>query len=256
MFLRDRFDEFLAATTAGLSGPGGERGISLAEVSGVLVVGGLIIAGALKGNELIKISQVRGGIAEVEKTQSVTSTFQEQNQKLPGDFPAANARIGDPISITWANCDGSDTNCDGDGVIEGDGISGETVLFWQHLAASKFITGVEIDEEPEGTGKVIFGISLPSNPIGGGLTVVQDNLNGVLSHWLRLGTAEAEPDGVINSDLAKVIDKKIDDGRPETGTVQVDHERDSQCVTEDGVYKSVVDDESAVACVLNFELGS
>ena len=63
MFLRDRFDEFLAAATAGLNRPGGERGISLAEVSGVLVVGGLIIAGALKGNELIKISQVRGGIA-------------------------------------------------------------------------------------------------------------------------------------------------------------------------------------------------
>ncbi len=253
MFLRDRFHEFLAATTAGLNRPGGERGISLAEVSGVLVVGGLIIAGALKGNELIKISQIRGGIAEVEKTQSVTSTFQEQNQKLPGDYPAANARIGTPIGIEWANCDGTDTNCDGDGVIEGDGIEGETVLFWQHLAASKLITGVEIDETPESRDKLIFGISLPSNPIGGGLTVVQDNLNGVLSHWLRLGTAEADAVGVMTADLAKVIDKKIDDGRPSTGTVQ---SVTGVCVNSDGTYESVVTTPAAVACVIQFELGS
>ncbi len=256
MFIRDRFDEFLAAATAGLSRPGAERGVSLAEVSGVLVVGGLIVAGGLRGGELILISQFRAGIAEVEKTQSVTSTFQEQNQKLPGDFSAANARIGDAIGVFWAGCDGTFGNCDGNGVIDGDGISDETVLFWQHLAASKLIRGVEIDEDPEATGKLIFGVSLPSNPIGGGLTVVQDNLNGVLSHWLRLGTAEADADGVINADLAKVIDKKIDDGRPATGTVQTE---DSECVTATGptgVYKSVVDDATAVACLMNFELGS
>ena len=272
MFSRDRFHKFLAAATAGVNGPASERGISLAEVSGVLVISALIIAGALKGGELITISQLRAGIAEVEKVQSATSTFQEQNLALPGDFPAANARIGDRIRITWVRCGGidrtqvPDEECDGDGVIEGDGTTLETVLFWQHLAASNLITGIEIDEDPFGldstsTSKLIFGVSLPANPIGGGLTVVQDDPNDNLSHWLRLGTAEGDDDaeGVIDADLAKAIDKKIDDGRPATGTVQVDVFEDAQCVTTDGrteVYETVVDDVAAVDCLLYFKLSA
>jgi hypothetical protein len=136
-----------------------QHGISLAEVSGVLVVGGLIIAGALKGGELIKLAQIRSGIAEVQKVRAASSTFQQRNQTLPGDFYAANATIGDPIGVEWAGCDGTtDANCDGDGVIEGDGTTGETVLFWQHLTASKLITGIEIDPTPAAAGKVVAAL--------------------------------------------------------------------------------------------------
>jgi hypothetical protein len=256
MYLRNRFQEYLARVTVCFESAGSQRGISLAEVSGVLVVGGLIIAGALKGTELISISQIRGGIAEVQKIQSATSTFIEQYQKLPGDFSAANATLGDPICIEWAGCDGTtDANCDGDGTIEGDGVTGETVLFWQHLTAAKLMTGIELDPAPAATGKVIYGISLPSNPVGGGLTVLNDALNGVLTHWLRLGTAIADSDGVLNADKAKVIDKKIDDGRPATGTVQT---VDTECITADGptgVYQQVATDPTAIACLLNFDLG-
>ena len=252
MFLRDRFNEFLAAATARLSRPGGERGISLAEVSGVLVVGGLIIAGALKGGALISIGQIRGGIAEVQKTQSVTATFQEQFQNLPGDFAEANAIIGAPIGLTWT------ISGDGDSLIDGTGVSAETVLFWNHLAAAGLINGVEIDPDPTAAGKLVFGVSLPSNPIGGGLTVVQDSLNSTQPHWIRLGTSDATAVGVVNADVALLIDKKIDDGRPSTGGVQVE---DTQCISVVSagafpVYLTIVDDPSAVACLVNFELAS
>jgi hypothetical protein len=91
--------------------------------------------------------------------------------------------------------------------------------------------------------------------MGGGLTVLNEPLNGVLTHWLRLGTDEAEADGILNADKARIIDKKIDDGRPATGTVQT---IDTECVTADGptgVYQQIVTDPTAVACLLNFDLG-
>ncbi len=52
MFLRNRFDKFLAAATAGLNGPASERGFTLIELHIVLVIVGLIITGILKGLEL------------------------------------------------------------------------------------------------------------------------------------------------------------------------------------------------------------
>jgi prepilin-type N-terminal cleavage/methylation domain-containing protein len=269
-----RFQGFQAAWAGGLSlvariansfltrrpGHGAERGFTLVELSIVLVIVGLIIAGVLKGQELLENTRMKATLAQVEGIRSAATLFAERYQALPGDYPDS-ADLAAIVGVDWGNsCDEDkkkpkDKKCDGDSTIEGDGITGETVLFWQHLAASKFIRGIEIDPDPFTAGKVVYGVSLPSNPVGGGLTVFNEAMNGVLTHWLRLGTGEADPDGVLNADTGKIIDKKIDDGRPATGTVQT---VDTECITADGptgVYQLVATDPTAVACLMNFDLG-
>jgi len=188
-----------------------QQGFTLVELAIVLVIIGLIIGGVLKGQELIQSAKLRSTIQAGSAIQSASASFRDKYQALPGDFANAQAQIGVPAGVTWAAGNG-----DGDGLIEGDGTTLETLYFWQHLAASGFITGVEIAATPtSGAGR-----GMPAAPVGGGFTVDRIAVGGLTTNWLVLGTVAAGQAGILTGEQSRTVDSKVDDGLPATGSVR------------------------------------
>jgi hypothetical protein len=196
-----------------------QRGLSVVELAIVLVVLGLILGGILKGQELIAGARVKATVADVEKVRTAAARFRERYGAWPGDYALAQTELGTPNGIIWRmpRCNGADQGCDGDGIIEGNGRTGETLLFWQHLTLGNLIAGIAVGPAVDDS----IGAGLPAAAIGGGLAVQHQAVGGRSAHWLRLGSGMDLSTGVATGEQAYDIDREIDDGRPGTGTVRV-----------------------------------
>jgi len=219
------------------------RSIGLVELAIVLVIIGLIIGGVLKGQELFANARLKTTLMDVDAIRAAAATFQDRYGGLPGDYFEGQAQLGAPNGITWASprCNGGDQLCDGDGVIEGNGRTNETLLFWQHLTLANLISGVEVAAAVDDS----IGAGLPSASIGGGLAVQYQAIRGRTTHWLRLGTGTALTTGVTTGVQADRIDAKVDDGRPGAGSIRV---TTAACIDRGGY------NPNGDQCLMYFEL--
>jgi len=166
-----------------------ERGFTLVEIAIVMVIIGLLLGGVLKGQEMVNNARIKRVEDDINSTSAAFLTYQDRYQQLPGDDNGANARFG-----TVANGNAN-------GVIAGNfdtATAGqESRLVWAHLRAANLVTG--------------SGDVQPKNPFGG-LTGVEDSIYGLAGDVVCLSG--------IPGDAAQTVDTQIDDGNPNSGTVQ------------------------------------
>ena len=184
---------------------------TLIELSIVLVIVGLVISGILSGKSLIKSAELRSVMTDTNNYLSAVSSFRDQYRYLPGDMPTA-ARY-------WTTVSGN-----GDGQV----LTTERFRLWQQLnlagMVEKSYTGIS---GPGGGGTddfVIDGNSVNNNVPESrikqtGFSFYYLAANGNMLTYGASVTAGGGPptDPALTSTDAATIDKKADDGIPNSG---------------------------------------
>jgi len=217
-------------------------GFTLIELSIVLVIIGLIVGGILTGRDLIDAASQRVQIAQIEKYNTAVRTFQGKYGYLPGDIP-------DPYASNFGFQPRGQYQAEGDGngIIEGVNgngvnnhyglyqISGETPMVWVDLSTAGLIDGSFSTASPNSKpGSDVTGAALnnwfPAAKLGQGNYVYvyypQAGYNPMANFWGISAITDNHMNGNFDStpnvsvQQAYNIDKKIDDGLPQSGNVK------------------------------------
>ena len=179
-----------------------QSGFTLIEIAIVLVIIGLLTGGVLKGQELITNARVRNTISQVEELKAAVFGFQDRFRALPGDMSNAATVVGNNAVNCTASCD--------NGLIQP---WANTSLVTNHLTAAGFYSGAYNTAE---TNAAPTAQNAPTNPWGGPMFVAYYN------NYYSAGAANSR-NGIytgraIPSTVMAEIDRKIDDGTPQTGS--------------------------------------
>lgn len=214
-----------------------QQGFTLVELAIVMILIGIVSAGVLKGQEMIRQSRVKATIAQVQSYQRAYRVFQETYRFLPGDMPAAQSvlpncatanscfngdgdkRVGNPaatgpeypFALSWSPINPS--------------VSSEHAQFWRHLALAGLIDGVETSGDEIG-----FGYSIPTSLYKGGFYArwagSGSGIDSSLAHGNIL-VLRGNVGGSFSSNYYSVspyeavqIDRLMDDGVAFSGSVR------------------------------------
>jgi prepilin-type N-terminal cleavage/methylation domain-containing protein len=229
------------------------KGFTLIELSIVLVIIGLIVGGVLVGRDLINAAEVRATIAQIEKYQTAVNTFRAKYGFLPGDLNAAAAtQFGFTARGSFAG------QGDGNGLIEGvqanatnrntglSPFSGEAEMFWVDLTTANGLKVNMVDGSFNVNNMLTPPVSVssaqvvnyfPAAKLGKGnyIYVWSGGWNewwsstspGDSVNYFGISAVVGSPSGfgvmasntTITVQQAYSIDKKIDDGFPQSGRV-------------------------------------
>jgi prepilin-type N-terminal cleavage/methylation domain-containing protein len=233
-----------------------QRGFTLIELSIVLVVLGLIVGGVLVGQYLIRSAAARATITQIQKYQTAANTFRDKYAYLPGDIKDPQASgygfqargslpgQGDGNGVIMSHVD----YYSGGGVAGNVEMDGETVVFWTDLSAANLIDGAFNTAIPYccyasiPNATVTLGDYFPAAKLGqnnyiyvysGGFAYCcwawqssGKNYFGLSAVGSVGGSDAGGAEGnfyISNPGLtvqqAYAIDKKMDDGLPQTGMV-------------------------------------
>lgn len=215
-------------------------GFSLVELSIVLVILGLLTGGILAGQSLIRASELRSMVTEVNRYNAAVYAFRDKYFALPGDMRNA-VRFWD--AQAGGTADGLDTDCqaldftspattkatcngNGNGVLSWK----ETWRAWQHLANAGLVEGSYAGVEGNAT-DVSWGtpgFNMPRSKVEnagyayfwlGTLSSVANYFDASYGNALLFGRDNGVDEAFIHASEAWNIDTKMDDGRPAHGKV-------------------------------------
>jgi len=192
------------------------KAFSLVELSIVLIIIGLLVAGVTSGSKLIKQAKINRVIAEVNDIISSAKVFQATYGQLPGDF--------DDATSFWSVYNSSSNPT---GTVDGDG-NGEITYttegrrFYHHMSLAEVYTG---SYSSGTTASWVAGTNVKASSYDPGVYgIYSPTLNGeAKANYFRLGQASGAGNnvGVVDVIFAYGIDRKMDDGEPSRGRVRV-----------------------------------
>lgn len=194
------------------------KGFTLAELSIVILIIGLLLGGVALGNSLIDSAKVKSSIVDLGTYRGAVRSFFDKYNGLPGDFLVA--------TTFWSTA----TNGNGDMTITG----AETLQAWNHLFNAGFVT----KNYTAGITSVPVIATIQQDPA---ISAVDANCNSAYFTCLVFITQTASTNYAIpnfvsllaNSMQAKfayIIDTQIDDGIPNGGNVLV-FDKTGSCIT-------------------------
>jgi prepilin-type N-terminal cleavage/methylation domain-containing protein len=183
-----------------------QKGFTLIEIAIVLVIIGLLLGGVLKGQELINTARVRALNNTVDGITAAWFSFQDRYRAFPGDYSTAQSKV---------NLPGAPDGGNGNGLVDTDAERG---FVWVHLQAAGYLTGgyttgVNIADDEYGCSPD----NCPDNGFGSGMNLSYGNLvqnAGSDTHELLTGRG-------IPVEVLAELDRKVDDGSPASGAMQL-----------------------------------
>lgn len=204
---------------------GKTAGFTLVELSIVIIIIGLLIAGIAGGASLIKQTQLNSIITDIQNFTMAHKSFKAKYGAIAGDFNQGYAYWGSTGQCTDDFVETVHTGCNGDGNGKVDNSdSYEAMLYWKHLSFAGYLS----QKFPVTLGLTgAVGVDFPASKIdGAGYYITYDTYWGAVpeQHMFLLGKevlgAGTTPYGaVLTPAEAWSIDNKMDDGLPASGHV-------------------------------------
>ncbi|MBF4986777.1 type II secretion system protein [Methylophilus sp. 14] len=183
-------------------------GFSLIELAIVLVIAGLLLAGVMRGQELIANAKVKSLASDFRNIPTYFYGYQDRFRVLPGDDHAAATHVAG----TNASTNGQTQN----GLIQGGWNSttdtDESFLLWQHLRLAGLATGTTDITNP--------AQYVPRNSEGGQLGVTSVAALAAVTAG-TFNTAHAMCSDAILGRYALQLDTMLDDGAGNTGVMRI-----------------------------------
>lgn len=207
--------------------PKEQNGFTLVELAIALMVIGLLIGGVLKGQELIKNAKVIQTVKYLHDIDTAVMIFRSTYNGLPGDLKNPN-RIPGCTSVGYCSLIRAST---GDSIIDNNSIDQKN--FWVHLGKAGLINGVDYNAD-------FYACVAPENSFGGKETSAHtekwraDQNRLIPGHSLAIADNLAGENPSSGNDVgckiyyahpqtAKMIDTKMDDGKPYQGLLRVEY---------------------------------
>ena len=201
-------------------------GFTLVEISIVMIIIGLLIGGTFGGMQLVENMKVNKTVQDLKSIESAALSFKDTYGRLPGDLPSPSTRLpncttapcstagnGDRTIGTYNVWHGAITNTD------------ENFTFWHHLQAAGLVA-----MDFHNTTDMTFGEGQPSSADGVGYRV--SHSVGVSTDTCRRWDRSFiimtdQPSAVIDQNVSCQylggIDRKMDDGSPNSGFFTASH---------------------------------
>ena len=186
-----------------------QRGLSLVELTIVLVTIGLLLGALLFGQELLVASRSKAVILQMNELSAAVSAYQDRYRAIPGDDAQAQLRwnlTGVPAAVPSSPGDG---RVDGSYNQPAAVPEAESRLFWWHLRQAGFIAGATdpaspavAAQQPLNAAGGLIGVTMGAGPTTVGLT------------GLLVCTAN------LPGKIAIEVDTRLDDGKSAEGAVR------------------------------------